>query len=60
MVWGLEWGEEMKSGRDLSHKNREDRKEETLLECYTLTAGVATEQTGDKSFVAGPVMCLSI
>lgn len=56
----MEWGEEMKSGRDLSHKNREDRKEETLLECYTLTAGVATEQTGDKSFVAGPVMCLSI
>ena len=50
----------MKSGRDLSHKNQEDRKEETLLDCYTLTAGVATEQAGDKSFVAGPIMCLSI
>lgn len=59
-VWGLELGEEMKSGRDLSHKNGEHRKEETLLEYYTLTAGVVTEQSGDKSLVAGPVMCLSI
>lgn len=50
----------MKSGRDLSHKNGEDRKQQTLLECYTLIAGVATEQAGDKSLVAGPVMCLSI
>lgn len=51
----------MKSGRDLSHKNGEHRKEETLFEYYySLTAGVVTEQSGDKSLVAGPVMCLSI
>ena len=42
----------MKSGRDLSQKNGK--------EGYTLTAAVATEQAGDKSFVAGPIMCLSI
>lgn len=44
----------MKSGRDLSHKNGEDRKEQTLLECYTLIAGVATEQAGDKIICGRP------
>lgn len=39
----------------LSQRNGKRRKDEPIVECYTLVAGEATEEAGDRSFMAGPI-----
>lgn len=41
----------------LSQRNGKRRKDENepIVECYTLVAGEATEEAGDRSFRAGPI-----
>lgn len=39
----------------LSQRHGKRTKDEPILECYTLVTGEATEEVGDRSFIAGPI-----